>query len=110
MIYCYEDESGNVSDLSFPLGKAPRTTIVDGVKLKRCYAAERKSFPATAGWPMECYASGVNANQAQELRDHFDKAGVPTEVTPDGDPVYRNPKHRKKALKCRGLVDKDSFI
>ena len=74
-------------------------------------AAEWKDGPKSggAGWPIECYASGVHASQAQELRDHFEKSGCATEVTQDGDPVYRNHQHRKKALACRGLHDEASF-
>ena len=63
-----------------------------------------------AGWPMApCLASGVHPNQAQELRDCLSNAGVPTEVTSDGDPIYRTPTHRKRALKARHLVDKSSY-
>lgn len=61
-------------------------------------------------WPMKpCYASGVHASQAQELRDHLAKRGCPTEVTPSGDPIYTSAAHRKKALKIRGMHDKASF-
>jgi len=59
---------------------------------------------------MECIASGVNANQAGELRDFFAKSGVPTEVTSDGNPIYRNASHRRRALKARGFVDRSSYI
>ena len=65
--------------------------------------------PAKSGWPIKCYASGVNADQAQELRDYLQDAGVKTEVTPDGDPVYTSPLHRKRALKARGFHDNNSF-
>ncbi len=77
--------------------------------MKRDFAAENAGVPAKKGWPMTCVASGVNAAQAGELRDLLEKKGVPTEVTPDGDPVYRDANHRRKALKARGLVDKQSF-
>jgi len=110
-IYCYETKRGKVMNLFFPMGKAPRI-VADpqhGV-LKRCYQAENKTGPSTKGWPLECLASGVNASQAGELRDHLARAGVPTVVTPDGNPVYRDPAHRRKALRARGLVDRKSFI
>lgn len=67
------------------------------------------SVPASAGWPMECLASGVHSSQAQELRDYYRKHGVPTEVTADGNPIYRNAAHRRKALKVRGFRDNASF-
>jgi hypothetical protein len=59
---------------------------------------------------MECVASGVAPSQAQELRDYYRRHGVPTEVTADGNPIYRNAAHRRKALKVRGMHDKASFI
>jgi hypothetical protein len=83
---------------------------METVEATRCYQEERASVPPTKGWPLTCFASGVHASQAQELRDHLASKGVPTEVTRDGDPVYRDAKHRRKALKVRGMVDKSSFI
>jgi len=68
------------------------------------------SVPATAGWPLECVASGVHPSQAGELRKFFADHGCPTEVTADGNPVYRSAAHRKKALKLRGFKDKSSYI
>jgi hypothetical protein len=109
-VYCYEDKDGTAHEEVFPWGKAPKTLTVDGVKFFRCYAAERKGVPATAGWPMECVASGVNAAQAGELRDHLASKGVPTEISRDGNPIYRDAKHRKKALKARGMFDRQSFL
>lgn len=76
---------------------------------KRDFAAEQVGRPAKAGWPLICYASGVNASQARELRDHFKEVGVPTEVTANGDCVYTSHSHRKRALACRGIHDANSF-
>ena len=108
--YCYETDAGDVVERVYPMGKAPGSISFDGKVARRSFAAERKGMPAKSGWPMTCFASGVNASQAQELRDHFVKCGVPTEVTSDGDPIYRDPAHRKKALKVRGMVDKLSYV
>jgi hypothetical protein len=75
----------------------------------RDYGSERKSLQTetSVGWPMPpCNSSGVQPEQAQELRDHFKKHGVPTEVTKQGDPIYRTPTHQKRALACRGMHNK----
>jgi len=64
---------------------------------------------AAAKWPFECVASGVHPSQAGELREFFRSHGEPTEVTTQGDPVYRDMNHRRRALKLRGLVDRSSF-
>lgn len=126
-VYCYETDDGVVIERFFPVGRAPRQIVVEmtpPVKpddpptkrhlprlayARRSYAAERASVPASSGWPMTCFASGVGAAQAGQLRDFLAKSGVPTEVTKDGDPVYRDPKHRKKALKARGMFDRASY-
>jgi len=93
------------------MGQAPETIVLDdGSEILRDRRAEwTGSRPAGGGWPIECYASGVNANQAQELRDFFKTHGCPTEVTANGDPVYRDANHRKRALKLRGFCDKASY-
>jgi len=104
-------EDGHVQWKDIPLSaEAPPVTIeVEGVTFTRSYRAERAGVPATQGWPITCVASGVNAEQAQDLRDEFKKHGLDVEVTKDGDPIYRSASHRKKALKARGFVDRLSF-
>jgi hypothetical protein len=69
--------------------------------------AERRATEAK--WPIACVASGVHPSQANELREFLQKSGVPTEVTSDGDPVYRNASHQRNALKVRGLVNRSSY-
>jgi len=111
MIYCYESPSGVILERVFPVGKAPRSVIDKcGQLCLRSFQAESISVPAPAGWPMTCYASGVHPEQAGELRKTLADSGVPTEVTRAGDPIYRDARHRRAALKVRGIVDKSSFI
>lgn len=110
-IYCYETTEGEIVERMFPVcAKQPPWIIVNGKKARRCYHAERKGIPSSKGWPLTCFASGVHPSQAGQLRDFLDSAGVPTEVTPQGDPVYRDAVHRRRALKARGMVDKSSYI
>ena len=74
----------------------------------RDFRAEQVSVPPTKGWPMKpCLASGVNANQAGELRDLFRKHGETVRVTRDGDPIYENTNQRKRCLKMRGIADRN---
>lgn len=107
--YCYESKDGDVLERVYSIGCAPRQFRYRGSLYRRSLQAECVSTPSQKGWPIECVASGVNASQAGELRDFFTKAGVSTEVSSDGNPIYRDAKHRKKALKCRGLHDRSSF-
>lgn len=111
MNYAYANADGVVIWEEKPLGAEPppREVVREGETFTRSYRAERAGTPATKGWPIECVASGVNAADAQKLRDEFQRLGVPTEVTNDGDPIYTDAVHRKKALRARGLIDRRSF-
>ena len=110
LTYCYTTEDGRTEDHSFPVGTAPvAVNFKDGSVAKRDYAAEHRPLRAGGGWPMTCYASGVNPNQAQELRDFYKKHGFRCDVNSSGDPVYESSSHRKAALKLRNLHDKNSF-
>lgn len=103
--YCYINEDGSQFEMTFPVGQAPATIG----SAQRNYFAEHKSVPPTKGWPLTCVSSGVNAADAGKLRQYLADAGVPTEVTPDGDPVYKNARHRKRALKARGMFDRLAY-
>ncbi len=114
MIYCYRTKSGELIEQNFPIGAAPRVIVVGGKKAERSFADERKSFGMgtkhegrpSGTWPMTCMASGVHPEQAGQLREFLAKSGVPTEVTSGGDPIYTSARHRRKALKVRGMIDK----
>ena len=109
--YCYRVDGGErIIERVFPMGKAPRAVkLPNDMIARRDFAAEHVGVPALKGWPIECLGSGVNANQAGELRKHLKDRGCATEVSGDGNPIYRDPAHRKKALKARGLCDKSSY-
>lgn len=111
MNYAYAKPNGEIVWHTQGLmdGCPPVEIEVDGVTAKRSYRAERAGVPPTKGWPITCYASGVHADDAQKLRDEFKRVGVPTDVTSEGDPVYRDPGHRKRALKARGFFDRAAF-
>ena len=114
MNYAYKTPRGEVVWRSWTLeelGEAgpPVEIEVGGEKAKRSYQAERSGVQSPRGWPLVCVASGVNASQAQELREEFKRVGVPTEVTADGDPVYTSPEHRRRALRARGFFDRGAY-
>ncbi len=127
--YCYTaPESPKIFDREFPAGKAPDKIFVEenGYSLQAfrdrqaevagMHLSVRGSENPTQQrrrqnpWPMEpCVASGVHPSQAQELRDHLTSRGCPTEVSRDGEPIYTSAAHRKRALKCRGMYDRNSY-
>lgn len=100
----------DVIERAFPVKDRPKFVIVDGKRYDRSIGDECPGIPSSKGWPFECVASGVHPSQADELREHFRKSGVPTEVTKDGNPIYRDAAHRRKALKCRGMHDRASYL
>ena len=109
--YCYADTKGNVIEKEYDgNGTIPERVTVKGKKYNRSYRAESIGIPASVGWPMECLASGVNAEQGKELGDFLNKHGVPTDISSDGNPIYRDASHRRKALKVRNFIDRNSFV
>ena len=122
-IHCYRTEDGEQIEREFSRGGATATlTLDDGRVAFRDYQTElsgtmgfvkgsdspcRPNRPKRP-WPMApCVASGVNAEQAGELRKHLADRGCPTEVTSQGDPIYTSAAHQKKALKIRGFTDRN---
>ncbi len=109
--YCYTNpDPGHTIERFFAIGSAPAVIDEGYGAYHRDYTAERVGVPASAGWPMECVASGVHPDQRAELSEFLARRGVPTEVTADGNPVYRDASHRRKALKARGIHDNSSFL
>jgi hypothetical protein len=107
--YCFSSASGDIVEEFFPMGKSPQAISIDGETYERDFLAERQGRPSRKGWPIECIASGVNANQAGELRYFFRKHGENVDVTRDGNPIYTSPSQRKRLLKLRGFHDRNSF-
>ena len=108
--YCFTTKGGVTVERQFPRGEAPESVRAGGKVAGRDFRAEHVKTSPTVGWPMQpCVGSGVNAADAGKLRKFLKDRGCPTEVTRDGDPVYRNKSHRDKALKLRGLHDKNSY-
>jgi hypothetical protein len=123
-IYCFtNEETGETVEELFPMGECPEEIqrpvhrADDGptfvAMFKRNMGAEgpgRGFGPDNPGWPIECIASGVNANQADELRTFYKERGIDCEVTRHGNPVYRDELHKRKCLKARGFRDNNSFV
>lgn len=107
--YCYRRGEKVVARV-FSVAERPQSIMIGGKEYVRSFADERPGVPSTKGWPLECVASGVHPSQAGELREFYRKNGCPTEVSEDGNPIYRDATHRRKALKLRGFKDKASYI
>lgn len=107
--YCYR-RGNKVVTRVFSVADRPKSIIIGGKEYVRSFADERPGVPSSSGWPLVCEASGVHPDQANNLRKFYSDHGCPTEVTKDGNPVYRSASHRKKALKVRGMCDRSSFL
>jgi hypothetical protein len=57
-------------------------------------------------WPIESCAAGVHPDEIPDMRKIDAKHGVPTQYTPDGDPILRDRAHRKKYLAVHGMHDR----
>lgn len=108
--YCYQDPQGFIHERQFRIGEAPKSIDL-GARgtANRCFGAEVKTVPIGSGWPLECVASGVNAKDGPALAQHLRERGCPTDVSKDGNPIYRDAAHRKRALKIRGYHDKNAY-
>jgi len=93
------------------MGQAPNSvTLPNGKVAHRDFMAEHSGKRRSAAqWPIECIASGVSGHQADELRAYFKKHNFDCDVSNDGNPIYRDAQHRKRALKLRGFCDKSSY-
>lgn len=111
MRYAYVSQDGEVvwHEQTLAEGPPPRQVLRCDKVYKRSYRTEQVGTPAAKGWPLECYASGVHPDQAQELRDEFKRLNLDVEVTKDGNPVYTSAAHRREALKKRGFFDRASY-
>ena len=101
VVYRYKTKDGVLADRVFQVGKAPGYIMINGKRANRDFSTI--SVPSSAGWPIQCVASGVHPDQANDLRKHFVDHGLSVEVTKEGDPIYENRKHQEKALACRGM-------
>lgn len=104
---------GYVVVRQFPLNEVPRTILDDaGETLQRDVIADMRTQgrQSRSGWPIHCQASSVLPDQAQELRDHLRKSGVPTEVDSNGRPIYTSQRHQREALKARNMRNNDDYI
>ena len=74
-VYCYTTDDGETVEKYFPMMEVQAHVILDDGRMAlRDYGAEHKPKRSLESrFPYECVISGVNASQAQELRDFYHK-------------------------------------
>ena len=82
----------------------------DKTKMRQDFQADFGKHQPCSTWPMESYAAGVHPKQIPEMRAFDKKHEVETDYTPDGDPVFTGPKHRRKYCEAHGLYDRNAGL
>jgi hypothetical protein len=111
--YCYTNKEEGTIIRRFPItGNIPEHITLGGKRYDRDIRSEHSSFKHTygSGWPMKSIAAAVSPDQVQDAMEIDRRAGVPTEYTKHGEPIWRNPGHRKRYLKAHNLYDRNSFF
>lgn len=89
----------------------PLKYYLDGRRISAAKARRlgrrKPAFPAfcRSRYPFSSVSAGVHPEQVPALREALRKAGIPTEFTPDGDPIYSGPRHRARYLKFMGFIE-----
>jgi len=81
---------------------------VDAFVMKRDFKADFGKQQFGDIWPYASYAAGVSASEVPAMCKIDRENGVPTEYTPDGDPIMRSKSHRKKYCEAHGLYDRNA--
>ena len=111
MIYIYTCKCGNQTEKNITMREFAKT-----IQCKECgkrmgidiqaQQSNRRTTPGT--WPMESDAAGVHPAQAKEYADYLRSKGVPTEVKPNGNPVFTSRDHRKRVCAATGQYDRNA--
>ena len=82
-------------------------TLDDGRQAHDMGIVRHKTHDVHGTWPMTSYACGVHADEVPERMILDRQAGVPTEYSNDGDPIFTSAGHRHKYLKVRKIHDRN---
>ena len=118
--YSIMDKSGQreiVVERVFPMGKQPNHVILeDGRRADRDMAMDFLDVAVSADYakPIHSTAMGWHPSQREEVMAAARRESVPLELAPSRDgsvlqAVFRNPRQRRKVLRWRKLIDRESF-
>ncbi len=92
--------------LTLPDGREAKRAIIDEAE-KDGLIPKSDHVRTRAKWPMVSYSSGVNPDQADELREFWREHDVRgCEVAPNGDVIYADRAARRSDHQARGLYDR----
>jgi len=111
-VYCYKcPVCGKTAEVNKPMSEcgSPELCPQDSFVMNRDLQAEHGGRRHCAGtWPMASYAAGISPDEIAEFRKLDRANGVPTEYTPDGDPVFTSARHRREYCQAHGLYDRNA--
>lgn len=62
---------------------------------------------ANARYPKKSKSAAVHRRQVKEAEEHAKALGVPTDYTPEGEPVFTSRAHQKRFAKAHGMHNYD---
>ncbi len=109
--YCFTNNEGDTIARYYPItGDVPEKIKLGKKWFSRNFRAEHSGTKHIAGtYPFASTAAGVSPEQVPEIMKVDAQAGVKTEYTKGGDPIFTSANHRRKYLKVHGLVDRSSW-
>lgn len=109
-IYSFKCSCGQKKEVVRPMSESnlPVLCDIDGFEMMRDFKADFGKQHYGNIWPMASYAAGVHHKQIPEMRKFDKEHEVPTDYTPDGDPLFRGPKHRTKYCEAHALFDRNA--
>lgn len=110
-VYCFTcSQCGDCSEEHRPMrdSQNPKTCRC-GQGMNRDLAAEHRGVRHHPGnWPMESDAAGGHPDDVPQKRKIDALHGVPTEYSPDGNPIFTGPQHRRAYCRVHGLYDRNA--
>ena len=116
-VYCFRNADNEPVELFMTISEMSSRSrddmsiLHEGETLKRDKAAELRGFADTndKGWPLISEGAGTHPSEIAATQELLQKKGVSCDYTPDGRPVMRDPRHRKRVLKALGYYDRETY-
>lgn len=111
-IFCYRDEEGGLTEVSFPVGEAPPTVRVKRgnreLVATRSFQDELFQPRRPGKWPMYSYSTAIAPEDVPRAVADMEKHGVKAEFHADGRMKFNSALHRKKCCEALGMYDKNA--
>ncbi len=111
--YCYRREDNDeIVELTMSIDEMLRTQepdgrmrLEDGTMGSRHYGAESAKPSPSACWPQVCTIDGIDPADIPQARAEARAAGIDVDFTPEGGPIHKSRKERKRYYEHIGMHD-----